>query len=130
MTQMKKLLNSTMTLALGFLFLQTGAMADQKKPEKGMMDEQMMKLGQPGEAHKRLEPLVGKWEYTVTWWMNPGKEPQVMKGTNENTLVMGGRFLQQQAHGETKENQPTFEGMGLTGYDNIKKSYTSMWVDN
>jgi len=90
--------------------------------------ELMMKYGSPGENHKVLEPLIGKWDHTVRWWMSPEAPAQESQGRNENTWIMGGRFLQQTATG-TAMDQP-FEGMGLTGYDNVREEYISIWIDN
>ena len=102
--------------------------SEPKIPDKKM--QEMLKMMQPSEAHKKLEPLVGKWTYTVKYWMGPKDKPMVTTGTAENTLVMGGRFLQQAAHGEAQNGQPAFEGDGMTGYDNVKHEYTTFWVDN
>ncbi len=43
-------------------------------------------------------------------------------------MIMGGRYLQQQVKAEMM-GMP-FEGMGLWGYDNIKKEHISTWVDS
>ena len=47
---------------------------------------------------------------------------------DENKLIFGGRFLQQEAKGQAM-GQP-FEGIGITGYDNVRGEYTSVWLDN
>lgn len=82
----------------------------------------------PGENHKVLDPFVGNWDYTVKWWSAPNAEPEISKGTGEVKWIMGGRFLEQTAVG-TSKGQP-FEGMGITGYDNAKEEYVSIWIDN
>jgi hypothetical protein len=103
--------------------------ADPKKPDMdpAMMDA-MMKAGQPGDAHKALNPFVGKWNTKVTFWMMPGSDPMVTTGMSENKWVMGGRYLEQRFNG-TMMGAP-FEGMGVTGYDNVKKQYWGTWMDN
>lgn len=130
---MKKLI----AMIVGVLLLQTSVFADNKTETKpaqpAMTAEQieMMKAGQPSDAHKKLEAFVGKWNYTGKFWMDPSqKKPEVMKGMTENDWVLGGRFIQQHAKGEAAQGMPTFEGIGTTGYDNVKKEYTSTWVDN
>ena len=112
------------------------AHAEQMKPVQPAMDpakqaamEAMQKLGSPSDAHKALEPLVGTWTYTAQWWMAPATQPQSMTGTTTNTLVFGGRFLKQEIHGQATD-QPPFEGLGFIGYDNIRKEYQSVWLDN
>jgi hypothetical protein len=101
-------------------------------PQMGQMDEaqmqKMKELGSPGEHHKNLDTLLGKWSHMVKWWMSPDAVPEVSQGTNTNTWIMDGRFLKQEVTG-TSMGQP-FEGMGMTGYDNVKGEYTSVWIDN
>lgn len=90
--------------------------------------EAMIKAGTPGPEHQRLAALAGSWTGTVKMWLEPGKPPLEEACTAERKLIMGGRFL----HEEVKSRfmgQP-FAGLGLTGYDNLKKKYTSIWVDN
>ena len=112
------------------------AQAEQAKPVQPPMDpamqaamEAMQRLGSPSEGHKALEPLAGSWTYAAQWWMSPDGPPQPMTGTAINTLLFGGRFLKQEIRGQT-EGQPPFEGIGYTGYDNIRKEYQSVWFDN
>ena len=65
---------------------------------------------------------------SVTATMDPSKPPEKSEGTSEGMLLLGGRFVQVQHHG-TMMGQP-FEGVMLLGYDNLRKKYTSSWVDN
>ncbi|HYM81978.1 MAG TPA: DUF1579 domain-containing protein [Candidatus Limnocylindria bacterium] len=89
--------------------------------------EEMMKLGKPGPEHAGLEKMAGTWKAVNKSWFVPG-EPTVNEGTAESRMILGGRFLEQKFHG-TMMGQ-AFEGYGLTGYDNVKKTYTTMWIDN
>ena len=41
---------------------------------------------------------------------------------------MGGRYLEQRFKGDIM-GMP-FEGIGYTGYDNVKKQYWGTWMDN
>ncbi len=82
----------------------------------------------PNDNHKMLDPLVGTWSQVVKWWMTPDSQPETSKGMTETTWVMGGRYLQHSAKG-TSMGQP-FEGMGLTGFDNGKQAYQTIWMDN
>lgn len=92
------------------------------------MMEKWKEFATPNENHKVLDTLVGSWDHTVKWWMSPGGNPEESKGTSEIKWIMGGRYLQQLVQG-TSMGQP-FEGMGITGYDNAKKEYNSIWIDN
>lgn len=98
----------------------------------GQMDpalmEKMKALTSPSEAHKVLEPFVGKWSYTGAFWMSPGEPAQEMTGTMQNEMIFAGRFLKQNIEGPWMGQ--TFQGVGFTGYDNIKGEYVSVWVDS
>jgi len=63
--------------------------------------------------------------------MSPKGEVHSSKGTSKTSWVTGNRFVQHKASGEPEASMPQpFEGLGLIGYDNIKKQYTSIWIDN
>jgi len=92
------------------------------------MMEKWKEFATPNENHKVLGALVGDWDDTVKWWMSPDAKPEESKGTSEIRSIMGGRFIEHTVEG-TSMGQP-FEGMGITGYDNEKKQYQSIWIDN
>ena len=98
-------------------------------PAKQAAMEAMQKLGSPSEAHKALEPLAGSWTCTGQFWMAPDAPPETMTGSASLSLIFGGRFLKQEFRGQTPD-QPPFKGLGFVGYDNIRKEYTSVWLDN
>ena len=102
-------------------------MAEKPKMDPAMMDA-MMKAGMPGDPHKVLNGMTGTWDAKVTTWMMPGSDPMVMQGTSVNTWVMGGRYMEQRFKGDFM-GMP-FEGIGYTGYDNVKKQYWGTWMDN
>ena len=100
-----------------------------KKPEMDpAMMEAMMKAGTPGDPHKKLDGMVGSWDTKITMWMMPGMDPMNSTGTSTNQWVMGGRYLEQRFKGDFA-GMP-FEGVGYTGYDNVKKQYWGTWMDN
>ena len=118
-------------MALALLVVCTSVVAQQKKdsaPDQKAMMEAMMKAMMPGDAHKLLEPMVGTFDVKVVAWMMPGQPPTDGKGTAVSTWVLGGRYVEQKFSGQFM-GMP-FEGIGYTGYDNVKKSYWSTWVDN
>lgn len=82
----------------------------------------------PGPNHKMLEPFVGEWNVSVKFWMEPGAEPGVSKGTASSRWIMDGRWMQEDFNGDFAGTP--FKGMGMTGYDPFKKKYVSTWVDS
>lgn len=94
-------------------------------PEVAKRMDEFMK---PGPDHKVLDALVGKWTTHVKYWTNPAGAPEESDGTGEGKWVMGNRYVQEDFKG-TMMGMP-FEGMGITGFDNLKKKYVGTWIDN
>ena len=121
-----------LTLGLALALCTSALFADdQKKSEADMqkaMMEAWMKASTPGEAHKKLDGMVGTWDVTVKSWMAPGQPPMESTGTAVNAWILGGRWMEEKFTG-TFMGMP-FEGRGFTGYDNIKKQYVGTWMDN
>jgi hypothetical protein len=106
------------------------ALANDKKSDP-KMEEMMKKIeatGTPGPAHKALDPLVGDWNAEVKMFMDPSAPPSVTKATAKSTWILGGRFVQEEFKGEFM-GKP-FRGLSITGYDNMKKEYNNVWVDD
>ena len=103
------------------------------------MMTQMMELSKLNENHKLLADLVGTWGYTVKMWMNPdpNAKPEESKGTAVRKSMMDGRFFVVDVTGKMempgvdgKKKEMTFKGMGVDGYDNVKKKFVGTWMDN
>jgi hypothetical protein len=107
------------------------AMAKDKKPEKQMdpqaMTEMYQKLATPGEPHKLFATLAGSWTTTTKEWMEPGKPPAESTGTADLKILLDGRFLYQEFTSQMM-GQP-FSGIGIDGYDNLRKRYVTAWID-
>jgi hypothetical protein len=99
-----------------------------KPPTQEEMMANWAKAKTPGEPHKVLESFVGRWSSHVKMQMDPGQPVQESDGTAEGTMVLGGRYVQVVHHG-TVMGEP-FEGIMLSGYDNLAKKYVATWVDN
>ena len=98
--------------------------APASSPEMDAMMAKWKEASTPGVGHAALEPLVGTWDSTVKWWKDPASAPEESKGTSVVQWTFGGRFLEQKFSG-TSMGQP-FEGLGITGFDNIAKKYQSI----
>lgn len=133
---MKTRLISVAVVLVGVVGLMTGRAFSQeqdKKSDKGGFDPAMMeawkKAAAPGTFHAHMNPLEGRWNFVTKWRMTSEQPWEQSKGVAEYKWILGGRFLQQNIRGEMKEGE-RFEGMGITGYDNGAKKYTSIWTDN
>jgi hypothetical protein len=109
------------------------------QPNAADMMKQMMEMSKLNENHKLLSDLDGNWTYTIKFWMNPDPNapPQQSKGTASRKSVMGGRYVMMDVSGKMqmpgedgKMKDLQFKGMGIEGYDNVKKKFVASWIDN
>src|SRR5205823_13766477 len=68
---------------------------------------------------------------------NTSGKPQESKSTVTHKTIMGGRYVRMnvsenmQMPGEDRKMKTVqFKGMGLEGYDNVKKKFVASWIDN
>lgn len=118
------------TMVVSALFGAEFASADEKKmsPEEQQMMKKWMEYATPGEGHKVLEQFVGDWDYTVKWWAAPGTDPEVSTGESDVEWKLDGRFIEAEVEGTSMGEK--FKGIGYVGYDNAKKAYVNVWMDN
>ncbi len=82
------------------------------------------KASTPGAQHKQLaDQFIGTWDTKMTAWMDPATPPVTETGTTVSTAVFGGRQVRMDYKGQFM-GQP-FEGVGFSGYDNVRAKYTS-----
>jgi hypothetical protein len=122
----------TLVAGVGIAALAAGVAAAQDKAKAPAMDEKAMmemmaKAATPGDAHKKLEPMIGTFDAKVKMWMDPSKPAEESAGVSENSWVLGNRFIETR-HTGTFMGQP-FSGIGYTGYDNVTKKYVGTWMD-
>jgi hypothetical protein len=78
-----------------------------------------------------LMPLTGAWDCTVVMHTDLSSTPEQTTATVTNEMTLGDRFLSSKATGSLIIGGQTmpWEEQGLIGFDNAKKSFTSIWVD-
>ena len=100
--------------------------------ENGEMDPAMMKAWQesmtPGPMHEMLAHRVGEWKAEVTMWMDPAKPPETSEAKTVTEAILGGRYFKS-THTGMMMGMP-FEGYEISGYDNVKKKFFNVWLDN
>lgn len=108
--------------------------AKQPTPTEAEMQAKMqecmvacMEAATPGPEHAHLAKGVGTWKGQVTMYM-PGMEPTKSECVTTITPRMDGRFFECETKGEMAGMGP-FEGGGITGYDNVGKTYQTVWFD-
>ena len=95
-----------LTLGCALALCTSALFADEpKKPADDMQKAQMeawMKASTPGDAHKKLDGMVGSWNVTVKSWMQPGAPPMESTGSAVNAWVLGGRWMEEKFTGNSK----------------------------
>lgn len=129
---------SILATAMGCLLtvLSFGVCAQDKQKTQGqpaMDPQEAMKKYQeastPGAGHRALDHYVGSWDIAVKmWWEGPDKPPAETTGTAEVKWILGGRYLQENLTCQMMGQ--TLQGIGTTGYDNLKKKYVTSFIDN
>lgn len=97
-------------------------------PEQQAQMAAFMKAMTPGAPHQHLTKMAGTWEGTVTLWEDPTQPPTVSQARAERTVGLGGRVLIDHWNG-VMMGMP-FEGMGMTGFDNVSGKWWGTWSDN
>ena len=122
---------STITLTcLCMVMAAVPVLAKDKKPTEAEMQAMMetyKKLATPGEPTSNSPAWPAAGPRKTKSWMEPGKPPMESAGTAEMKVLLDGRFLQQEFTGEMM-GQP-FSGIGIDGYDNLRKKYVTTWID-
>lgn len=115
----------TLAAALGATNATGGFQDDAAKAE---MMAKWKELGTPGEGHKVLEGLVGKWNVTMKMYEEPDGPATQTSAVTEFEWFFDGRFLEENTAGSF--NDAPFVGRGYLGFDNLSKKYVMTWMDN
>ena len=91
---------------------------------------QMMRLMLPGEGHTIFATMTGKWTTRMKIWnaAAPEQPPQESTGQSESKLILGGRFLLEDATGSMM--RMPMQRLSILGYDNLTKEYTLVFYSN
>lgn len=99
---------------------------EQPAPEQPTPEQlaEFQKLAAPGEHHKHLGALEGKWSLVF----KGGAGDKDTTGTATYRWILGDRFLVEEV--KTELFGQSFEWIGTYGYSNQEKKYTANWIDN
>ncbi|MGK9475709.1 DUF1579 domain-containing protein [Melioribacter sp. OK-6-Me] len=89
--------------------------------------EAWMKYMTPGPMHEMLSSMAGDWKTVMTMKGQGGQEMK-SEGTAKFEMIMGGRYLKSTFHSDMMGM--AMEGIGIDAYDNAKKEFISIWIDN
>jgi len=99
-----------------------------KMPDSAMQAKNWQEYMTPGKEHQMLKEACGNWTADITSWMAAGAPAKKSTGKEESKMIMGDRY--QQSHMKSTFGGMPFEGLSTIGFDNKKKVYEAIWVDN
>jgi len=117
-------------LALAALLLAPAAFAEQDPRAEEARRAAMEAFEQaisPGAPHRYLERMEGRWTFTTTLWPAPSAPAVEYGGEAEKSMILGGRYLQEDMRGEIEDQ--SFTGRGVTGFDNLAGEFVNTWMD-
>ena len=120
-----------LTVAAGTaVFVSASFLLTQDKPQEAgfEMDEMTMKRMMPGAMHEYLAPLEGDWTMMVKMRMAPEAPWEESEAEASREWVLDGRFIKETVEGDF--GGMPFEGIGYTGYDNVRQEFVSTWMDS
>lgn len=82
----------------------------------------------PGPMHEILAQRVGEWKAEVKMWMDPSQPPTLSEAKTICEPMLGGRYFKA-THTGNMMGMP-YEGYEINGYDNLKKEFFNVWIDN
>lgn len=113
------------------LFVLATSFSFAQNEEMGMNDQMKiwMEYMTPSKMHDMMAASVGEWKTTTKYWMDPSApEPMVSEGTATVEMILGGRYMKT-VHKGNVMGMP-MEGWSIEAYDNGKKEFLNIWVDN
>ena len=110
------------------LFITTSVVRSQDAEGGPPMDPEAMAAMMPGPMHAHLAKLAGEWNIEGKYRMAPGEEWVPFNGHGTRKLVFEGRHMVEDFRSEFM-GMP-YNGSGVTGYDNLRGEYNSIWYDN
>jgi hypothetical protein len=86
-----------------------------------------VRFAMPGEHHRLLEKMAGRWNMHVKYRMDAGEPVVESRGSCHRKWILGNRFLLEEFDGGSLALP--FQGLAIYGYDAFEKKYTSVWLD-
>jgi hypothetical protein len=97
-------------------------------PDSATMMKNWAAYMTPAKPHEMMKSWNGSWTGDITMWQAPGAPPETTRGTAVYKMVLGDRYQVGNFTGNMM-GQP-FEGMSTLAYDNAKKVFVTIWMDN
>lgn len=82
----------------------------------------------PSKAHEMLAKDTGTWDAEMSFWSPESPEPQKATSVATYKMILDGKYQEGTFKGDMWGM--SFEGRGMTAYDNASKEFITTWIDN
>ena len=113
-------------LAGAFALGVTAALAAQEAGEP--IEASSATLSLPGPMHQHLDGLLGEWTLHGKWRESPDGPWEEFEARARREWVLGDRFVKETV--ESDLDGAPFEATSYLGYDNVRKEYVMVWLEN
>lgn len=87
------------------------------------------RLSLPGDKHRWLEPLAGKWAVEMRVWPMAGAQPIVSKEmVASREWILGGRYLREELSGQFAGNPSS--RIGILSFNNLEERFEFSTIDS
>ncbi len=115
-------------LLIGILSLMAFSGPSFGENERREMIRALRDAGKPGTGHEILNRLTGKWKVRGFMRIDLKSNPEMVSGVAKIDWILGKRFIKQDF--DCRKLDLPIQGLGLIGYDKLRKEYTGIWCDN
>lgn len=82
----------------------------------------------PSKVHEMLAKDTGTWDAEMIFWMPESPEPMKANSVATYKMILDGKYQEGVFKGDMWGM--SFEGRGMTAYDNASKEFITTWIDN
>lgn len=82
----------------------------------------------PSSVHTLFSQYTGSFKMEITMSMGDGKEPSIVIVDSENTMLLGGRFLELKQHGNMMGMD--YQSITTLGFNNTDKKFALTTITN
>lgn len=105
---------------------QEGAPVHAHKSPGVMCQQCMQEFITPNANHELLRTMEGSWNAEIAFRATMQNPVSTSQATVEARMILGGRYLERILKGRADN----FEARIVSGHDNFRGEYTSIWFDN
>lgn len=97
-------------------------------PDSAIVAKAWADYATPSKVHEMLAKDTGTWDAEMSFWSPGSLEPMKATSVAVYKMILDGKFQEGIFKGDMWGM--SFEGRGMTAYDNASKEFITTWIDN